>query len=243
MTMQGLWLVEDGIRPVLLNIAQTETQRIGTLAINQAVYKKTLENTNMDKLIEVHQDNNGKLTSVNFNPVVANQVLHETTNNVQKYLNEIAKGEVKDLSIPNSIDVEQNGEPFYTEGIIHMIPLGQATNNVLLAHLGPKVPVRLTAIGDVKSQLTRNVEATGINNTTIEYMVDITVDVKIVIPFATSTEVVKTSILIGSIFIPGVVPEFFSSGSGGGNMPMPAIIKQGDIDESVRRSNESNENN
>lgn len=238
MTVQGLWLVENGIRPVLLTIAQTETQRIGTLAINQAVYKKTLENTNMDKLIEVQKDNNGKLTSVNFNPVIANQVLHETTNNVQKYLNEIALGNVKDLSIPNSIDVEQNGEHIYKEGIIHMIPLGQATNNALLAHLGPKVPVRLTAIGDVKSQLTRNVEATGINNTTIEYMVDITVDVKIVIPFATSTEVVETSILIGSIFIPGVVPDFFSSG--GNNMPMPAIIKQGDIDDAVKRSDENN---
>lgn len=240
MTVQGLWLVEKGIRPTLLSIAQTETQRIGTLAINQAVYKKTLENTNIDKLIEVHEDNNGKLTSVNFNPVVANRVLHETTHNVQKYLNDIALGKVKDLNIPDGIEVEQNGEPYTQEGIIHMIPLGQATGNVLLAHLGPKVPVRLTAIGDVKSQLTRNIEATGINNTTIEYMVDITVDVKVVIPFATQTEVVETSILVGSIFLPGVVPEFFYSGNGdGGSMPMPAIIRQGDIDEAVNRSNQN----
>ena len=230
MTVQGLWLVEKGIRPTLLHIAKTETQRIGTLAINQAVYKKTLENTNMENLIEAEKDNDGKITSVNFNPVIANRVLHETTFNVQKYLNDIALGKIKDLSIPDSIEVEQHGEQYYKEGIIHMIPLGQATNNALLAHLGPKVPVRLTAIGDVKSQLSRNVEATGINNTTIEYMVDITVDVKIVIPFATDTEVVETSILVGSIFVPGVVPEFFHAGGGDGNMPMPAIIREGDLD-------------
>lgn len=238
LTVQGLNLVEKGIRPTLLSIAQTETQRIGTLAINQAVYKKTLENTNMENLIEKHEDNNGNLTSVNFNPVIANRVLHETTHNVQKYLNDIALGRVKDLSIPESIDVEQNGDQYFQDGIIHWIPLGQATQNALLAHLGPKVPVRLTAIGDVKSQLSRNIEATGINNTTIEYMIDISVDVKIVIPFATSTEVVETSILVGSIFIPGVVPEFFSSGDGG--LPMPAIIRQGDLDDAVNRSNENN---
>ena len=232
MTVQGLWLVEKGIRPTLLHIAKTETQRIGTIAINQAVHKKILEDSGMDQLIEVKEDNDGKITSVNFNPVIANRVLHETTHRVQKYLNDIALGKVKDLSIPESIEVEQNGEPYYQEGIIHMIPLGQATNNALLAHLGPKVPVRLTAIGDVKSQLTRNIEATGINNTTIEYMVDITVDVKIVIPFATDTEVVETSIMVGSIFVPGVVPDFFYGGSGeaAGNMPMPAIIREGNLD-------------
>lgn len=184
----------------------------------------------MENLIEEHVDNNGNLQSVTFNPVVANRVLHEATHNVQKYLNDIAKGKIKDLSIPDSVDIEQNGEQVYQEGIIHMIPLGQATQNALLAHLGPKIPVRLTAIGDVKSQLSRHVEATGINNTTIEYTVDITVDVKIVIPFSTSTEVVETSIMVGSIFIPGVVPEFFSNG---GNLPMPAVIRQGDLDEAV----------
>lgn len=232
MSVQGLWIVEKGIRPTLLDIANTETQRIGTLAINQALHKKLIENGDIDKLIEVQQDNSGQIISVTFNPIVANRVLHESTHRVQSYLNDIALGKIRDLSIPDSIDIEQNGEPYFQDGIIHWIPLGQATNNVLLAHLGPKVPVRLTAIGDVKSQLRRNLEASGINNTTIEYLVDITVDVRIVIPFSTTTQVVETSILVGSIFVPGVVPEFFYSGSGeGGNMPMPAIVQPGDLGE------------
>ncbi|MCD8502072.1 MAG: hypothetical protein LRY71_10840 [Bacillaceae bacterium] len=42
MTVQGLYLVERGIRPTLLDIAQTETQRIATLAINDAVSKKNI---------------------------------------------------------------------------------------------------------------------------------------------------------------------------------------------------------
>lgn len=226
MTVQGLVLVEAGIRPTLLNIAKTETQRIGTLAINEAVNKRILENSNMDQIIVYQKDNNGRIISVDFNPIIYGRVLQQTTHQVQMYLNDIAQGKIRDLAIPDGIDVEQDGERAnYQHGIIHMIPLGQATNNALLAHLGPKVPVRLTAIGDVKSQLNQEVLHIGINNAWISLSIDITVDVKVVIPFATDTEVVETSIPVGMVYIQGDVPEFYHAGGGDGNMPMPAIIR------------------
>lgn len=229
MTVQGLWLVEKGIRPTLLTIAKTETQRIATLAINEAVSKKVLENSDMDKLIDIQKDNNGRIISVNFNPLIYGRFLQETTLNVEKYLNNVAKGQIKDLAIPDGIIVEQEGENLTTQGIIHMIPLGQATNNVLLAHLGPKVPVRLTAIGHVNTELNQEVIDIGINNAWISLSVDIAVDVKVVIPFATDKEIVKTSVPVGMVYIQGDVPEFYHAGGGDGSMPMPAIIKEEDI--------------
>lgn len=232
MTVQGLWIVEKGIRPTLIAIAKTETQRIGTLAINEAVSKKILENTDMDELIQIQQDNSGKIISVGFNPVIYNRVLQQTTQRVQSYLNDISLGKVKDLAIPDSIEIEQDGERNIQNGIIHTIPLGQASNNALLAHLGPKVPVRLTAIGDVKSQLSESIIPVGINNTYIRVSVDITVDVKVVIPFATDTHVVETSIPVGMVFVQGEVPDFYNSGGTDG-MPMPAIINQSELEKVI----------
>ena len=232
MTVQGLWLVEKGIRPTLVEIAKTETQRIGTLAINEAVSKKILENTDMEQLIEIQQDNNGKIISVGFNPVIYNRVLQQTTQRVQSYLNDISQGKVKDLSIPDGIEVEHDGEKYFHNGIIHTIPLGQASNNALLAHLGPKVPVRLTAIGDVKSQLSESIIPVGINNTYIRVSVDITVDVRVVIPFSTDEAIVQTSIPVGMVFVQGEVPEFYNYGATQGG-PMPAIIRQEDLRDAV----------
>lgn len=225
MTVQGLYLVERGIRPTLLDIAQTETQRIATLAINDAVSKKILENTEMDNLIEIKQGENGKIVSVGFNSVTYNRVVQQITQRVQTYLNDINKGRIRDVTVPEGIEVEHGGVANYEEGIIHTIPLGQATGNSLLAHLGPKVPVRFSAIGDIKTQLREEIIPVGINNTYISISVDITVDVRIVIPFATSEEVVETTIPIGMVYIQGEVPEFYNSGAGG-MMPAPAIIKQ-----------------
>lgn len=221
MTVQGLIIVEKGIRPTLLTIAKTETQRIGTLAINDAISKKILEESGMENLIEFDTDNEGNIQSVRFNTVIYNYVLRETVKRVQDYLNDIEHGRVRDISLPTDVDINSEGATFSEDGIIHMIPLGQATNNALLAHLGPRVPVRLSAIGEVKADFSQEVINTGINNTFISLAVDITADVKVVIPFATDTEVVKTSIPVATVWLPGEVPEFYSTGGDG---PVPAII-------------------
>ncbi|WP_084405538.1 sporulation protein YunB [Alteribacter aurantiacus] len=235
MTAQGLVIVEKGIRPTLISIAKTETQRIGTLAINDAISKQILENTNMDEVIETELGPDGSITYMSFNPVIYNKVLQQTTQRVQSYLNDIEHGRVKDIGIPTDVNIEREGATFSEDGIIHMIPLGQATNNALLAHLGPRVPVRLSAIGDVKSQLKWEALSVGINNTWVSISVEIEADVKIVIPFATDTAAVTTSIAVANVFIPGEVPEFYGTGL------TPAVIRDAETGEvSVSESEQVN---
>ncbi|MDQ0257627.1 sporulation protein YunB [Evansella vedderi] len=215
LTVQGLILVEKGIRPALMTIAQTETQRIGTLAINDAISKRILEDLGLEDLVQIERDNNGNVSIVQFNHVTYNRVMVETVKRVQNYLNDIEHGKVRDIHLPSEVDVDMEGAAFSEDGIIHMIPLGQATNNALLAHLGPRVPVRLSAIGDVKANFGQDVISTGINNTVISLTIDIEVDVRVVIPFATDDAVIKTSIPVGQVFVPGEVPEFYSAGGDG----------------------------
>ncbi|MBU8906580.1 sporulation protein YunB [Desertibacillus haloalkaliphilus] len=223
MTVQGLWLVEKGIRPTLIEIAQTETQKIATQAINDAISKKIVDNTGMEDLINIEKDNNDNITSVGFDAQIYNRVVSEAIIRVQKYLKMVEQGQIESLSVPEGVEVDFNEQTFSDNGIIHTIPLGQATNNALLAHLGPQVPVKFTAIGDVKAQLNETIEPSGINNTYISVAMDIEVDVQVVIPFATEEQTVGTTIPIGMIFVPGEVPYFYNHG-GDSNAPAPAII-------------------
>ena len=239
LTVQGLWLIEKQIRPTLIAVAKTETQKIGTQAINDAISKKIVEQIDMEELILVDRNSNGDITDVRFNTQIYNRVLSEATLRVQKYLKMVEQGQVEDLGVPDGVDVDWNEQSFSQNGIIYTIPLGQATNNALLAHLGPQVPVRFSAIGDVKAQMSERIESTGINNTYIRVSVDITVDVKIVIPFATDTEVVATSIPVGVLFVQGQVPQFYNHGGGGtgsSNMPAPAIISESDLREFIQQN-------
>ncbi|MFC0469642.1 sporulation protein YunB [Halalkalibacter kiskunsagensis] len=225
LTVQGLWIIEKGIRPTLMSIATTETRVIATKAINDAVSKKIASDLNQEDLFFIEKNANDDIQLIQFNTQIYNKILSEATNRVQRHLKAIEQGEAFDVTF----DSEGNNESLTTEGgIIYSIPLGQATNNALLAQLGPQIPVRFSAIGDVKTDLNAETINTGINNTTISFNFDVIVDVKIVIPFATNTEAVKTTIPVGFINIQGKVPEYYSDGGGG--MILPAELKKSSED-------------
>ncbi|MCL7748457.1 sporulation protein YunB [Halalkalibacter alkaliphilus] len=210
LTVQGLWIIEKGIRPTLMEIATTETKVIATRAINDAVSKKIASDLDQDELFITNSEN-----IIQFNTQIYNRILSEATLRVERHLKAIERGEAFDISI----DTESDPISTNDGGLIYNIPLGQATNNALLAQLGPKIPVRFSAIGDVKTDLNWEVINTGINNTTLSVNFDVIVDAKIVIPFATREEAVKTTIPVGLINIQGEVPEYYSEGGG---MILPA---------------------
>ncbi|SFL96073.1 sporulation protein YunB [Salibacterium qingdaonense] len=226
-TVQGLILVEKGIRPTLMAIAHTETQKLATQAINDAISNKIVENIDVEDIIDMQHDNQGNVSSINFNSKMYNRVQSESVMRVQRYLQMMEEGNIKDLGLPQEIEQELDTEQFTEDGIIHVIPLGQATNNALLAQLGPRVPVRFSAIGHVKASMSESIIESGINNTYVRVSIDIKVDVRVVIPFATDTAVVATSIPVGVAFISGEVPEFYNAGDG--DMPSPAVIQEEDI--------------
>lgn len=90
------------------------------------------------------------------------------------------------------------------------IPLGQATENSLLANLGPKIPIKFTIVGDVNTDIEEKIETVGINNTWISINIIVTVKAKVVIPFATETATVTRPIQIMGQFIPGEVPIYYN---------------------------------
>ncbi|MDV2883660.1 sporulation protein YunB [Alkalihalophilus pseudofirmus] len=215
LTIWGLWIIEKGIKPTLLQIATTETRVIATQAINDAVSKKIVSELDQAELFIIETDADNKVTSMQFNTQVYNRVLSEATNRVQRHLKAIEHGE------PFDIYSGSEGEVHTSDGgVVYDIPLGQATNNALLAQMGPRIPVRFSVIGDVKTDFHREVINTGINNTTLIFGIDITVDVKIVIPFATDTQAIHTVIPIGVRTIQGEVPEYYSESGG---MIVPAV--------------------
>lgn len=212
-TALGLVIVNKGIEPTLVEYARYETSRIATVVIKNAINKQiTEENLSDEDIIMTQVDSNGKITSVTFNAKLINEILTKTTNNVDKYLKSVNKGDVAALELPE-IEIQSDDN---NPGFLYEIPLGQATNNVILGNLGPKIPIRFHMVGDVATDFSRKVTDHGINNTWIEVLVHIEVRIQVIIPFATEEVVVPTSVPIaGPIFIPGEVPLYYNNGGDG----------------------------
>jgi sporulation protein YunB len=206
-TAGGLWMINAGIKPTLTAYAETQTEKIGTMVINKAITKKIANGIDVDKLMEGISSEDG----IQYNTEIINRVQSEITNLVQLNLKEAERGNLEELEFLTDVEIdeEQSGK---SDGIVYSVPLGQATNNALLANLGPQIPIRFNAIGAVQSNLKTDVESFGINNAIVKVFVQLKVDVQIIIPFATETTSIEQEVLIAMREFKGEVPQFYNNG-------------------------------
>jgi len=213
-TALGLLIVNKGIEPTLMNYAKLETRNIASIVINKAITKRTTNVGEDNEVIQIIPGENGGAANAKLNTDYINRVLAETTSQIQKNLRTAQRGDL--ASLEQMTDVEIETEESKEDGIIWYVPLGQATNIALLGNLGPKIPVKFTAIGDVRPDVKIKPEPMGINNTWVEVTIHIVVSVQIITPFATEITQLEQNIPVGGSLIHGDVPQFYNGGGEGG---------------------------
>lgn len=209
-TATGLWMVNKGLKPTLLSYAESQTRKIATLVISNAINKKIANEMNIENIIESvpNQDGMSKL-----NAEIVNRVKAETTHLVQKNLKEAESGNLSELELLTDVEFEKANKDD-EDGIVYYVPLGQATNNALLGNLGPKIPIKFTPIGDVRSNVKTKIKDFGINNAYVQVYVHLTVNVQIIIPFATKVTTISENIPVGMFIMKGNVPQYYNNGGG-----------------------------
>lgn len=212
----GLWMINDGIEPTLRNYAETQTRRIATLVINHAINKKIVDGIASNPIIV---PNEGSKSRIILDNEMINRIAGETVYMIERNLKQAEKGDLEDLQSLTDVDIETDETK--QEGIIYYVPLGQATNNALLGNLGPQIPIRFHAIGNVGYDIKTEFEEFGINNTAIKVVLHLVVDVQIILPFSTDVTTIKQDIPIVTVYEEGEVPNFYNGGGGDG--PSPSI--------------------
>jgi sporulation protein YunB len=216
-TAMGLWMINKGIEPTLMAYAETQTKQIATSVISSAEYKASAGGMDIKDIIEyVPDDEEGVI--VKLNTEIIRSVMKETQRLVQMNLREAEKGNFHFLESPDvEMDIDLSKE---NKGIVYEIPLGQASNIALLGNLGPKIPVRFNAVGEVEVDVKPELKPFGINNAWVAVYIEVKVDVQIIVPFATSITTVRQDIPVAMGTIPGKVPQFYN---GGGEGSSPSI--------------------
>ena len=95
------------------------------------------------------------------------------------------------------------------KGVIYELPSGIIFKNVFLNNLLPKIPVRLNLVGTIFSKLTTDVESYGINNAIFKVNLNVSADIKTVLPFTSKTSSMEASIPIIIKIIEGEVPNYY----------------------------------
>ncbi|MFA1821375.1 sporulation protein YunB [Virgibacillus oceani] len=217
----SIWIVDYGIKPVLIEIAETKVDEIATRAINHAV--RFAEGYDFTEVLDITYNAEGNVATYNHNPAIVSEINRVATDRVEEFLLNVNRGDPisYDYSLHEPYDYGEGAEDrAMQDPTLVEIPLGQVTGNTVLANLGPRIPVNLELVGNVRTNIVRDTEPLGINGSWVSLYVHVESDVQIVVPFTTEVTTVHTEIYVDGGAIMGDVPDFYS---GNGDDPSIAI--------------------
>lgn len=205
------WFMNKKLTPVIMDYAEIQAGRIATLVINQAITKEVTNEMDMDDLFIILKNDDGDIKSIDFNPLFVNKMLSMVTSSVQIYLQNLENGNLDEIGLSN-VGLGDYDKDKLREGIIFEVPTGIVLNNSLLYNIAPKIPVRLSLIGDIVSNVDTKITDYGINNALVEIIIKISVVEQVMLPFASDKITVSTNVPVAIKLIQGDVPNYYLQG-------------------------------
>lgn len=199
------------IIPFYMSYAEAETRKLMTLIINKGVTKQIAEDMDIDSIFNIVKNEKGDIQLIEFNSVNVTKILNKITSYVQLNLKSVEEGDIDNLDLVDNVLIEYDKSKL-RNGIIYEIPILASSKNIFLSNIGPKIPVKLSIIGDVTSNITTSVKEYGINNALIEVGVVINATSMINLPFISKKVTVTNNIPISLKVIQGNIPSYYLNG-------------------------------
>lgn len=197
--------INEKIMPVFLEYAEFQASKIATYVISKAVDEEVSQNLDLEDLFISSKDKDGNIKSIDFNPITINKISNMIKANIFEYLEDLENGNIEKIKNTALFSSRIN------EGIVFEIPSGAVFNNIILANIGPKVPVKLNLVGDILTDIETKVTDYGINNAVVEIIVNVEVYEQVILPFSTKRITINTDIPIAVKLIQGEIPSYFFS--------------------------------
>ena len=219
MTYFSLNYLNKNVVPVLMSYATSQVKKFSSLIINRAISKQIAEDLSVEDMFIITKSETGEIRTIDFDPIVVNKTLNKIVNTIQLNLKYLEEGKLELLELPDNVLIDYNEEEL-SKGVIYEIPSGVVFNNSLLANLGPKIPVKLSLIGDIVSNVNTKVTNYGINNALIEVSIYVQVESRVILPFITDTVIVETEIPVAMKLVQGIVPDYLLGGLTNSSVPI-----------------------
>lgn len=171
------------VTPVFNKLCTDKAKSIATIICNQQT-TKCIQNYNYSDFVTIHTDKDKNITMLEANMININMVISEIAEKIQK---EIDNTENEDIYISS----------------------GSFTGVSLLAGRGPKIPIRISTIGNVKTDFKSEFIEKGVNQTLHRLYLEIECEISILTPFNTINEKINNQLIIAENIIVGNIPSAY----------------------------------
>ncbi|WP_180233033.1 sporulation protein YunB [Bacillus sp. AFS055030] len=202
-SLYAFWEIDKILSPTILKYSEKQTKRIASLVINEA-YESASKELQGQEIIIRDIDENGKAV-ISTNTYLINKIIGSTTKQVEENIRRVENGDISFLSLSKAEMEKMKAD---NDGFYLKVPIGVVTNTVLLGKLGPTIPVRFSVVGDAVANVTQEVKPFGFDNSVVEIIMNVEVNMNVIIPFSTKSTKVKVEVPIATEIIDGEVPNF-----------------------------------
>ena len=176
-------IVLDAISPIFNALCEDKAKSIATIISNNEATNVMKDHT-YDELFTIEKDNDGNITMIKSNVIQINEIISDVAVRIQNSINERGKENIR-------------------------ITIGSFTGSKLLSGRGPGIPIKISSIGNVETDLRSEFSAQGINQTLHRVYLQVDCEVSILTPYNTISEKVSNQVLLIENVIVGKIPNTY----------------------------------
>lgn len=169
------------IGPTFNQLCLNEAKSVATQIVQETI-DEVMEKYGYNDLVTLVKDKEGKIVSMQANIAIINKIISQIS-----------------LKIQDKIDNTPNRDIY--------IRLGSFTGIKLLSGRGPKVPIRISSIGNINTEVMSEFTSTGINQSIHRIFTNITCKIEVLTPFNTISNEIEEKIILAENVIIGNIPE------------------------------------
>ena len=173
----------DVVTPIFETLCKSKAKSVATIISNTQTIN-VMKSHSYDELFTIEKDANGNVTMIKSNMVQINEITSEIATNIQKEIDSKGREDIQ-------------------------IALGSFTGIKILSGRGPGVPIRISSIGNIDTELKSEFEAQGINQTLHRVYLQLKFKVSILTPFEDLEDEITNQVLLAENVIVGKIPETY----------------------------------
>lgn len=176
-------IVLDAILPIFDTLCKDKAKSIATIISNEEATNVMKEHT-YDELFTLEKDKDGNITMIKSNIIAINEIISDVAVKIQNTINQRGRENIE-------------------------IALGSFTGFKLLSGKGPGVPIKISSIGNVETDLRSEFSEKGINQTLHRVYLQVDCEVSILTPYNSITEKVSNQVLLIENVIVGKISSTY----------------------------------
>lgn len=176
-------VVIEAVTPVFNRLCSDKAKSIATIITNKET-TNVIKDYKYSDFIIIHKDNEGNILMLESNMKNINCVISDVANRIQVSINNTKEEDIT-------------------------ISLGSFTGISILSGRGYKVPIRISTIGTVKTDVKSEFIAQGINQTLHRLYLEIECEISALTPFNTINETITNQLILAENVIVGEIPEAY----------------------------------